>query len=200
MPRITPHGIRDEVTTMAVKAEMRQQGRLPRQRLRVTILGGDWSEAALGVQRRPCQKLQILLRASALSVTSHVQRWVIQAEEQTTALLIRWGDLRPRRTASAGLLANCSGFLSQRVKACKHQLPEILRHAGRRTANVLWIEPMTKPGTYPRQPHSVTDQLSANAGRECGRGQAYRGASADRGSPCRFHEVEPLPLLRPVPL
>jgi hypothetical protein len=128
-------------------ADLRQQDRLPRQPLRVTVLGGDLSEPALRIQRRLYRKLTPRLEEYGIQFRPVVQRWDIEDAEQTTALLARWGKLCPARAATAVLAANFSGFLSQKVKECREQLREILRHAGVQGADVLWVEPRTTAAT-----------------------------------------------------
>lgn len=134
-------------TLLCLAAELRQQGRLPRHPLHVAVLGGDLSAPALRIHRRLYRKLIPRLKEFGILVRSAVESWDIEDADQTTALLTRWVKPRPAHAGSAVLAANFSGFLSQKVKDCRDQLREILRHAGIQQAEVLWIEPRTNAAT-----------------------------------------------------
>ena len=134
-------------TLLCLAAELRQQGRLPRQPLRVAVLGGDLSAPALRIHRRLYWKLIPRLREFGILARSAVESWDVEDSDQTTALLTRWVKRRPAHAGCAVIAANFSGFLSHKVKDCRDQLREILRHAGIQRAEVLWIEPRTNSAT-----------------------------------------------------
>ncbi len=130
-------------TLLCLAAELRAQGVLPRQPLLVSVVGGDISMPAQKLKRRLYRKLAPRLKEFGIRVAPAVLNWDVKDEEQTTDLINRWVKSANHRAATLVLALNFSGFLHDKVKHCKAQLREVLRHAKSQQATVLWIEPST---------------------------------------------------------
>jgi SAM-dependent methyltransferase len=130
-------------TLLCLAAELRKSGVLPRQPLFVHVVGGDISRPAQTLKRRLFRKLAPRLRDYGIRVAPTLFDWDVEDDEQTSDLISGWVQNASRRGAKAVLAINFSGFLHRKVRDCKGQLREILRHAKSQHATVLWIEPKT---------------------------------------------------------
>ncbi|HVS70533.1 MAG TPA: hypothetical protein VHQ47_04680 [Phycisphaerae bacterium] len=130
-------------TLLALAAELRANGIVPRIPLRVDIVGGDISPPARKIKRELMRKLKPRLKSVGITATSKIVDWDIQDADKTSELVSIWiTKYRPR--ADAAILAlNFSGFLSNKIKECKDRIREILRYGRSKNANVVWIEPAT---------------------------------------------------------
>lgn len=131
------------LTILTVLAELRRQGRVPREPLDVTLIGGEISADARGYAAEGLSEIQAALEAQAISVRPAFLSWdVCNAISNTD--LIRQLTIRCNDCASRMLvLANFSGFLQREGKwdDAQPQLDELFRHSRDQRSSVVWIEP-----------------------------------------------------------
>ncbi len=130
-------------TLLCLAAELRNEGVLPRNPLRVTVVGGDISAPARQIKRRLYRKLKPRLAEVGISVTTSVHDWNVKNADQTSDLIERWIKGQKKTAKTAIFALNFSGFLSQRVDECKLQLREFMRYGRTMGASVVWVEPCT---------------------------------------------------------
>lgn len=126
-------------------AALRSQGVLPREVLKIKILGGDNS----GFARTYADEFIAVLGPSLVEQGIYVQYktvpWDVLNAESTTNLIHEWVVWTNECKKCFTVAANFSGFLQgeSKLKAAKSQLGEVLRWAGVRKSSVMWLEPQT---------------------------------------------------------
>jgi hypothetical protein len=130
-------------TLLCLAAELRKQNVLPRNPLRVSILGGDISAPAREIKRRLFRKLRPRLAEYGIVAKVSIQDWNVRDAMMTTTLIDRWLASQAKHSSSAIFALNFSGFLSNKVKECSAQLREIVRYGRVRESSIVWIEPRT---------------------------------------------------------
>ena len=131
------------LTILTVLAELRRQGRLPREPLDVVVIGGEISEDARGYAAEGLNEVRETLEAQAISVQSVFLPWDVCNNISNTDL-IRQLTIRCNGCAARMLvLANFSGFLQREGKwnDAQPQLNELFRHSRDERSSVVWIEP-----------------------------------------------------------
>jgi hypothetical protein len=131
------------ITTLTVLAELRRQGRVPREPLDVVVIGGEISEDARGYAAEGVTEVRDSLEAQAIRVQSVFLPWDVCNDISNTDL-IRQLTIRCNDCASRMLvLANFSGFLQREGKwnDAQPQLDELFRHSRDQRSSVVWIEP-----------------------------------------------------------
>lgn len=133
-------------TLLSVIAELRRTGVVPRQPLDVTIVGGDVSPRAGQVAGELMSHLRPELRRQGVFVRFVPVMGDILDAKSTTALIERWADEARRIgcTRRLVLIANCSGFMANKVNEAKERLGEVFRRAELEDAALVWVEPQTK--------------------------------------------------------
>src|SRR5690242_15726724 len=104
------------LTILTVLAELRRQGRVPREPLDVTLIGGEISEHARGYAADGLNEVRAALETQAIGVRPHFVHWDVCNQISNTDL-IRQLTIHCNGCASRMLvLANFSGFLQHDKK------------------------------------------------------------------------------------
>lgn len=131
------------LTLLASIAELRRQGRIPRNPLNVKIVGGELSNFARDYARRATAHIKDQWAEQAIWVSDEFLPWDALDKFSTADLIRRLTELGQECSARLIVLANFSGFL-QREKKWKEALPQfesLFLHGRDRNSFVLWIEP-----------------------------------------------------------
>lgn len=133
-------------TLLAAVAELRRAGVVPRHPLEVTIVGGDVSQRAGLIAGELLTHLHPALRRQGVFVRLVPVVGDLLDAKSTTALVERWADEARRLgcTRRLVLIANCSGFMANKVNEAKERLGEVFRRAELEDAALIWVEPQTK--------------------------------------------------------
>lgn len=126
-------------------AELRRQGRIPRNPLNVKIVGGELSEFALGYANLAIEHIKDTLAEQAIWVSAEFLSWNALDKFSTADLTNRLTVLGQDCSARLIVLANFSGFL-QRDGKWKDALPQfesLFLHGRAHNSFVVWIEPQT---------------------------------------------------------
>ena len=134
------------LTILTVLAELRKEGRVPREPLDLVVIGGEISDGARGYAIEVMNEIREALEAQAISIRSEFLSWDVCNNVSNTDLIrqltIRCHDCDARIL----VLANFSGFLQSQGNwsNAKPQLDELFRHSRDERSSVIWIEPQTE--------------------------------------------------------
>ena len=134
------------LTILTVLAELRRQGRVPREPLDLTVIGGEISEDARGYAAESLNEVREALEAQAIHVQSVLLPWDVCDNISNTDLIRQLTLLCNNCSARMLVLANFSGFLQSQGNwsNAKPQLDELFRHSRDERSSVIWIEPQTQ--------------------------------------------------------
>lgn len=152
------------LSLLCVIAELRREGRLPRQPLDVFLVGGDHSETARGLAESMKAGLEAGLEAQGIRLHPRFVQWDACDAQSTTELLHTWMEHAPDCRQLLVVAANCSGFLQSdgKFKETSPNLEQIFRWAKARRSDVVWVEPQTsaaRRGLLPRLVRWVEQSL-----------------------------------------
>lgn len=145
-------------------AALRSQGVLPREVLKVRILGGDNSDYARKCSEELITALAPNLVEQGIYVQYKTMPWDVLDAESTTKLIYEWVLWTNECKKCFMIAANFSGFLQSdcKLKEAKNQLGELLRWAGEKKSSVMWLEPQTNKallGFIPRWINWLRDRM-----------------------------------------
>lgn len=131
------------LTILTVLAELRRQGRVPREPLDVVVIGGEISADARGYAAEGLSEVREALEAQAISVESAFLPWDVCNDISNTDIIRQLTILCNGCAARMLVLANFSGFLQREGKwnDAQPQLNELFRHSRDKRSSVVWIEP-----------------------------------------------------------
>lgn len=133
------------LTLLTSIAELRTQGRIPRNPLHVRVVGGELSDSARGYASRAIDHIKETLAEQAIWVSAEFLSWNALDKFSTAELTNRLTLLGQGCSARLMVLANFSDFL-QREGKWKEALPQfesLFVHGRAHNSFVLWIEPQT---------------------------------------------------------
>ncbi len=134
------------LTILTVLAELRRQGRVPREPLDVIVIGGEISADARGYAAEGLNEVREALEAQAINVKSVFLPWDVCNDISNTDLIRQLTILCNGCAARMLVLANFSGFLQSQGNwsNAKPQLDELFRHSRDERSSVVWIEPQNE--------------------------------------------------------
>lgn len=131
------------LTLLATVAELRRQGRVPREPLHVKVIGGELSKFARDYASLAMNHLKTSLSEQAIWVTAEFISWDA-LDKFSTADLTNLLTLRGQGcSARLMILANFSGFLQGhgKWKEATPQFASLFIHGRANESYVIWIEP-----------------------------------------------------------
>jgi hypothetical protein len=133
------------LTLLASIAELRREGRIPREPLHVKVVGGELSDFARDYACLAMNHIKNALAEQAIWVSAEFLPWDALDRFSTADLTNRLTVLGQECSARLIVLANFSGFLQGEGK-WKEAIPQfesLFVHGRARNSFVLWIEPQT---------------------------------------------------------
>lgn len=130
---------------LSTVAQLRLEGCLPCQPLKVSLLGGDISQHALDLANGLMDSLRPNLEQCGIELHTHWKKWDVLDALSTTELINRWVTIGVDARIHCVVAANFSAFLERdgKLKEAKAQLNQIFLWANVRRSQVVWIEPQT---------------------------------------------------------
>ncbi|MBI2929919.1 MAG: hypothetical protein HYY24_30035 [Verrucomicrobia bacterium] len=138
------------LTILTTLAELRRQGRVPREPLEVVITAGEFSEQARAYAAEGIHTVRASLEAQAIWVDPTFLHWDV-CDAMSNSDLIREMTLRSQACGARMLvMANFSGFLQREGKwnDARPQFDELFRHSRDENSSVVWIEPQSNEVTH----------------------------------------------------
>ena len=134
---------------LATIAELRAQGILPRQPLKVHLIGAELSEPARLYAQEMLAELLPQLETQAINVEADWLKWDVTSEDSNTDLIHKMTLAGAGKAARLVVVANFNGFLEKdrKRKEAEPQLSSLFRHASRQDSLGIWIEPAMKRAT-----------------------------------------------------
>src|SRR3990167_762095 len=134
------------LTILSTIAELRREGRLPRQPLTVKIVGGEISESAREYAKIGIEHIKVSLAEQAIWVSAEFVHWDVLSKFSTADLNNKLTLTGNGCAARLLILANFSGFLESNAnwQKAKIQLESLFIHCRDNESYAIWIEPQTK--------------------------------------------------------
>ena len=166
-----PFGVgASSLSLLSIIAELRKENRLENRPISVHILGGEINAKALDISRDLLAELYPWWKEWNIDVTVESRVWDILDGDSTIDLLDNWMENEVYFDQFAVVGGNFSGFLGSFVAAGKEQrwmhkaagqLRQIFTRAGKKRAEVFWVEPQTKKAQVFLLPHLCQEIGSA---------------------------------------
>jgi len=133
------------LTILSTIAELRREGRLPREPLHIKVVGGEISEFARDYANTAINHIKASLADQAIWVSAEFVYWDALDKFSTAALNNKLAMLGHDCTARLLVLANFSGFLQGegKWKLAKPQFDSLFIHCRNNESFAVWIEPQT---------------------------------------------------------
>jgi len=137
---------------LSLLAHLRAEGVLPREPLRVTLIGAEISEHARNYASELLELVSPHLAQQAIFVRHHLLHWNVTDKVSNTNLVKTCSIKSEEHQHRLLVVANFNAFLERDKKriVAQPQLDELFRYASGQNSFAVWIEPnmnrATKPG------------------------------------------------------
>ncbi len=149
-----PFGVgASSISILSLISELRNEGRLEARPVSVNVVGGELDSKAIDISKGLFADLAPWWKEQNIDVRFEAQEWDVLSGDSTMDLLDRWNDDEEEFDRFALIGGNFSGFLAaepprgsseRKMHAASSQLRQLFVRAGKKKAQVYWVEPQTK--------------------------------------------------------